>query len=60
MEAKIDIEEPTISDAKLILHGVAKYFAKFHEVEYTEKAIDAAVVLSAKHIHDNRLPDKLF
>ena len=55
---RVDIVEPTPTEAKEILHGLAKYFAEFHAVEFTPEALDAAVDLSVKHVHDNQLPDK--
>src|SRR5262249_2948650 len=33
-------------------------FEDFHKVRYTQQAIKAAVELSAKYIHDRKLPDK--
>lgn len=55
---KVDIVEPTISEAKDILRGLAPAYNKFHNIELTDAAIEAAVDLAAKHIHDNKLPDK--
>ena len=34
------------------------YFEDFHRVRYTRQAIKSAVELSAKYIHDRKLPDK--
>ena len=34
------------------------YFEDFHRVRYTSQAIKSAVELSAKYIHDRKLPDK--
>ena len=55
---KIDIIEPTIDEAKEILKGLQKYYEEFHEVTYTEAAIEAAADLAAKHINERALPDK--
>ncbi|TAK49194.1 MAG: ATP-dependent Clp protease ATP-binding subunit ClpA [Xanthobacteraceae bacterium] len=55
---KIDINEPTIEDAKSILKGLKPYFEEYHKLKYTNDAIDAAVELSARYIHDRKLPDK--
>lgn len=55
---KIDIKEPSISDAIAILDGLKSYYEAFHQVKYSESAIEAAVRLSAKHIHERFLPDK--
>ncbi|AOW48480.1 ATP-dependent Clp protease ATP-binding subunit ClpA [Acetobacter ascendens] len=55
---KIDVSEPTIDDAVKILRGLKGSYEKHHKVRYTEEAIRAAVELSAKYIHDRKLPDK--
>jgi ATP-dependent Clp protease ATP-binding subunit ClpA len=55
---KLDINEPSIEDSKRILHGIAKYYEEYHGVTYEAAALDAAVDLTAKHIHDKFLPDK--
>jgi ATP-dependent Clp protease ATP-binding subunit ClpA len=55
---KIDVAEPTVPDAVEILKGLKPYFEEFHKVKYTQPAIRAAVELSAKYIHDRKLPDK--
>ncbi|GAB4234350.1 MAG: ATP-dependent Clp protease ATP-binding subunit ClpA [Methyloligellaceae bacterium] len=55
---KIDIQEPSIPDAIAILKGLKPYFEDFHRIRYTNQAIKSAVELSAKYIHDRRLPDK--
>lgn len=55
---KIDIKEPSIADAIAILNGLKNYYEEFHQVTYTDAAIEAAVKLSAKHIHERFLPDK--
>jgi ATP-dependent Clp protease ATP-binding subunit ClpA len=55
---KIDIKEPTIEDSIEILKGLKPYFEAYHKLKYTNEAIIAAVELSAKYIHDRKLPDK--
>src|SRR5690606_19741171 len=55
---KIDVNEPTIEDTFKILKGLKPYFEDHHEVRYTQDAIRAAVDLSARYIHDRKLPDK--
>src|SRR5262247_1742601 len=55
---KIDINEPTIPDAIDILRGLKPYFEDYHKLKYTNDAIKAAVELSARYIHDRKLPDK--
>jgi ATP-dependent Clp protease ATP-binding subunit ClpA len=55
---KIDINEPTVADAIEILKGLKPYFEDFHKIRYTNEAVKAAVELSARFIHDRKLPDK--
>lgn len=55
---KIDVNEPSIPDAIEILKGLKPYFEEFHKLRYTNDAIKAAVELSARYIHDRKLPDK--
>lgn len=55
---KIDVNEPTVEDAVKILQGLKTNYEKHHKVRYTPEAIRAAVELSAKYIHDRKLPDK--
>src|ERR1700687_2784844 len=55
---KIDINEPTVPDAIEILKGLKPYFEDYHKLRYTNEAIKAAVELSARYIHDRKLPDK--
>ncbi|RLL72899.1 ATP-dependent Clp protease ATP-binding subunit ClpA [Paenirhodobacter hankyongi] len=55
---KIDVNEPTVQDSVKILMGLKPYFEKHHDIRYTNDAIKAAVELSARYIHDRKLPDK--
>ena len=55
---KIDINEPSISDAIKILHGLKSYYEKHHQVHFTNDAIKGAVELSARYVGDRKLPDK--
>ncbi|MGO4869437.1 MAG: AAA family ATPase, partial [Roseiarcus sp.] len=55
---KIDVKEPSVADAVEILKGLKPYFEEFHKVRYTQEAVKAAVELSARYIHDRKLPDK--
>nr|WP_216665587.1 ATP-dependent Clp protease ATP-binding subunit ClpA [Pseudoruegeria sp. HB172150] len=55
---KIDVNEPTVEDSVKILKGLKPYFEKHHEIKYTSDAIKSAVELSARYIHDRKLPDK--
>jgi ATP-dependent Clp protease ATP-binding subunit ClpA len=55
---KIDVHEPSVPDTVEILKGLKPYFEEFHKVRYTQEAVRAAVELSARYIHDRKLPDK--
>jgi ATP-dependent Clp protease ATP-binding subunit ClpA len=55
---RIDIDEPTEDDCVQILKGLQPKYEEFHEVVYDDEAVEAAVKLSARHIHDRHLPDK--
>ncbi|QHQ36220.1 ATP-dependent Clp protease ATP-binding subunit ClpA [Algicella marina] len=55
---KIDVNEPTVDDAIKILRGLKPYFEQHHDIRYTNEAIRTAVDLSARYIHDRKLPDK--
>jgi ATP-dependent Clp protease ATP-binding subunit ClpA len=55
---KIDVNEPTVEDSIKILTGLKPYFEEHHDIRYTAEAIKSAVELSARYIHDRKLPDK--
>jgi ATP-dependent Clp protease ATP-binding subunit ClpA len=55
---KIDVAEPSIDDSIKILNGLKPYFEEHHEIRFTHEAIKTAVDLSARYIHDRKLPDK--
>jgi ATP-dependent Clp protease ATP-binding subunit ClpA len=55
---KIDVNEPSIAETVDILRGLKSKFEDFHHVQYDDRALVAAVELSAKFINDRFLPDK--
>ena len=55
---KIDVNEPSVSDAIDILKGLKPNFEEYHRVKYSLDALTTAVELSSKHINDRKLPDK--
>jgi len=55
---KIDVNEPSVEDAVEILKGLKPYFEDFHGLKYSNQAMKAAAELSAKYLHDRKLPDK--
>ena len=40
------------------MKGLKPYFEDYHKLKYTNEAIKASVELSARYIHDRKLPDK--
>src|SRR6059036_1920207 len=55
---KIDVNEPSIEDTIKIIAGLRSSFEQHHNVRYTPDAVKSAVELSARYIHDRKLPDK--
>jgi ATP-dependent Clp protease ATP-binding subunit ClpA len=55
---KIDIPETTLDETREILAGLQDRYEEYHNVKYTEGALQGAVELSAKYINDRFLPDK--
>ncbi|MCP2031208.1 ATP-dependent Clp protease ATP-binding subunit ClpC [Okibacterium sp. HSC-33S16] len=54
----VQVDEPSVDDAELILQGLRGSYEEFHGVTYTDEAIRAAVDLSARYVTDRFLPDK--
>ena len=55
---KIDIVEPSEADAVAILKGLRSKYEDYHQVRYSDDALEAAVKLSAQFVTERRLPDK--
>ena len=55
---KIDVMEPTVEDSIKILRGLKPYYEEHHKVRFLPAALEAAVELSSRYIHDRKLPDK--
>jgi ATP-dependent Clp protease ATP-binding subunit ClpA len=55
---KIDVTEPSVEETYQILRGLKTRFEEHHDVKYADKALRAAVELSARYINDRHLPDK--
>ena len=55
---KIDVSEPSVEDTVKILNGLKPYFETHHDIRFTADAVKSAVELSARYIHDRKLPDK--
>jgi ATP-dependent Clp protease ATP-binding subunit ClpC len=54
----VHVEEPDIETAITISRGIREHYERYHAVTYGEGAIEAAVRLSHRYIHERRLPDK--
>ena len=52
------VNEPSRDESIKILHGLKDRYEVYHGVEFTDKAIEAAVNLSTRYIPDRFLPDK--
>ena len=55
---RVEINEPSVEDTKKILEGLRSKYEEFHGVKYTDEALEGAASLSARYLHDRRLPDK--
>ncbi len=55
---KVEIKEPSPAEAVKILQGLLPNLETFHQVEYKEGSVEAAIDLSLRFIMDRRLPDK--
>ncbi len=55
---RIDIPEPSVSEAVEILKGLRSRYEKHHGVNYSDAALEAAAELSSRHINESQLPDK--
>ena len=55
---QIDIDEPTTDETIRIIRGLLPRYEQFHNVNYTDEAVEYAVTASAKYINDRFLPDK--
>ena len=54
----VKVEPPGESETLKILHGVKERYESFHNVKYTQEALEAAVYQSSRYITDRFLPDK--
>jgi len=55
---RIEIVEPSVAEATLILKGLRKHYEEFHKVGFTDEALEAAAKLGDRYLRDRRLPDK--
>jgi len=55
---RIAIDEPDTASTIKILRGVSNRLETFHDVKVDQSAIDTAVKMSDRYIHDRKNPDK--
>ncbi|HET9278859.1 MAG TPA: ATP-dependent Clp protease ATP-binding subunit, partial [Flavitalea sp.] len=55
---KVMVEPPTVDETIQILTNIKSKYEDYHNVNYTDDAIDACVKLSDRYITDRLLPDK--
>ncbi len=55
---RLSVDEPSMDTTTKILIGLSPRLEKFHDVMIDTDAIEAAVELSARYIHDKKNPDK--
>ncbi|MBB95304.1 MAG: type VI secretion system ATPase TssH [Rhodobacteraceae bacterium] len=54
----VQVDEPGIPKAILMMRGIASMLEKHHRVQVLDEGIEAAVTLSARYIPARQLPDK--
>jgi ATP-dependent Clp protease ATP-binding subunit ClpA len=55
---KIDVEEPSVDDTKLILQGLKTQYEEHHQITYSKNSISAMAELADRYINERFLPDK--
>lgn len=55
---KVMVDPPSVEDTIDILKNIKSKYEDFHQVKYTDEAIDACVKQSNRYISDRFLPDK--
>jgi ATP-dependent Clp protease ATP-binding subunit ClpC len=56
--APVYVDEPSIEDTILMLHGIRDRYEAHHKVHFSDEALTAAARLSSQYVPDRRLPDK--
>lgn len=55
---KIVVNEPSIDETRIIMNNIKSKYEEYHNVTYTEDAIEACIKLSDRYITDRYFPDK--
>jgi ATP-dependent Clp protease ATP-binding subunit ClpC len=56
--APVFVDEPSVEDTILMLHGLRDRYQAHHKVVYSDEALEAAARLSDRYVTARRLPDK--
>jgi len=56
--ATVFVEEPSVEDTILMLHGLRDRYEAHHKVRITDAALTAAAHLAHRYVPDRHLPDK--
>jgi len=54
----IKVSPPAEEESINILHGIKQKYESFHQLKYTDEALESSVYLSNRYISDRFLPDK--
>jgi ATP-dependent Clp protease ATP-binding subunit ClpC len=54
----VTVQEPSIDEAREILHGIRPRLEKNYSVKIADEAIETALSMSSRYQHNLRLPDK--
>ena len=55
---KIDVPEPSVAETVEILKGLQPALEDFHQIRFSQHALNAAAELSVRYLNDRFLPDK--
>lgn len=56
--ARLDIEQTSVEDTKLIVKGLKSYYEEFHSVKYDDKILEKSVELVDRYVKSKYFPDK--
>lgn len=56
--APVFVDEPSVEDTILMLHGLKDRYEAHHKVSYSDEALEQAVHLSHRYVTSRKLPDK--
>jgi ATP-dependent Clp protease ATP-binding subunit ClpC len=56
--APVFVDEPSVDDTILMLHGLRDRYEAHHKVKISDEALVAAARLSSQYVQDRHLPDK--